>query len=173
MRINVEVSGSIEKVMQSIDAERKKVEKAAVSGLNKTALWLKAQVAKEISEEKKIKLTIMRKRLRIFKARTSRLDVLMRANLYDIRASEVGKMKQTRKGAKIGKHDFIGAFTAVMPKGNSGIFKREGRAALPIKEVKLPLEPEASRIIGNLVNYEVEKVFEKFFHRELSDITPI
>ncbi|MFJ5423324.1 phage tail protein, partial [Wolbachia endosymbiont of Drosophila barbarae] len=66
-----------------------------------------------------------------------------------------------------------GGFAAVMPKGNSGMFKREGRAALPIKEVMLPLEPEASRIIGNLVNYEVEKVFEKFFHRELSYITPI
>ncbi len=55
-----------------------------------------------------------------------------------------------------------------MPKGNSGIFKREGRTALPIKEIKLPLEPEASRIIGNLVNYEVEEVFTKFFERELS-----
>ncbi|PBQ25062.1 phage tail protein, partial [Wolbachia pipientis wAus] len=54
------------------------------------------------------------------------------------------------------------------PKGNSGMFKREGRAALPIKEVKLPLEPEGSRIIKDLVNYEVEKVFTKFFERELS-----
>ncbi len=94
MRINVEVSGSIEKVMQSIDAERKKVEKAAVRALNKTALWLKAQAAKEISEEKKINLNVIRKRLRIFKAKTSRLDVLMRANLYDIRASTIGKTQE-------------------------------------------------------------------------------
>ncbi|MCJ7476558.1 MAG: phage tail protein, partial [Wolbachia endosymbiont of Homalodisca vitripennis] len=43
-----------------------------------------------------------------------------------------------------------------------------GRAALPIKEVKLPLEPEASKVIRDLVNYEVEKVFTKFFERELS-----
>ncbi len=167
MRINVEVSGSIEKVMQSIDAERKKVEKATERALNKTALWLKTQAAKEISEEKKIKLTIMRKRLRIFKARTSRLEVLIRANLYDIKASLMGKMRQTKRGTKIGKHEFIGAFMATMPRGNSGIFRREGRTALPIQEIKLPLEPEGSRIIKDLVDYEVEKVFEKFFYREL------
>ncbi|MGL9762869.1 MAG: phage tail protein [Wolbachia sp.] len=160
-------------IVYNIDEKEQKVKLAAIKALNKTALWLKAQAAKEISEEKKIKLTIMRRRLRIFKAKTSRLDVLIRANLYDIRASTIGKIQKIRRGSKVGKHEFIGGFAAVMPKGNSGIFKREGRAALPIKEVKLPLEPEASRIIGNLVNYEVEKVFKKFFHRELSDITPI
>ncbi|BET28972.1 hypothetical protein wCauATS_11740 [Wolbachia pipientis] len=165
MRIN---TGSI---IQSIDAERKKVEKATVSALNKTAIWLKSKAAKEISEEKKVKLSLIRKRLRIFKAKTSRLEVLIRANLYDIKASAIGKIQKTRRGSKVGKHEFIGGFAAVMPKGNSGMFKREGRAALPIKEVKLPLEPEASRIIGNLVNYEVEKVFTKFFERELSYIT--
>ncbi|WP_265023216.1 phage tail protein [Wolbachia endosymbiont (group A) of Epistrophe grossularia] len=167
MRINVEVSGSIEKVMQSIDAERKKVEKATERALNKTALWLKAKAAKEISKEKKIKLSLIRKRLRIFKAKTSRLDVLIRANLYDIRASTIGKIQKTRRGSKVGKHQFIGGFAAVMPKGNSGIFKREGRKALPIQEVKLGLEPKASKIIKGLVNYETEGIFEKYFEREL------
>ncbi|WP_353282902.1 phage tail protein [Wolbachia endosymbiont (group A) of Pogonocherus hispidulus] len=168
MSVHIEVE-----VIESVNAKRRKVELATVKALNKTVLWLKAQAAKEISEEKKIKLTLMRRRLRIFKAKTSRLEVLIRANLYDIRASTIGKIQKTRRGSKVGKHEFIGGFAAVMPKGNSGIFKREGRTALPIKEIKLLLEPEASRIIGNLVNYEVEKVFEKFFHRELSYITSI
>ncbi|WP_425385036.1 phage tail protein [Wolbachia endosymbiont (group B) of Schoenobius gigantella] len=165
---NIEVNENIERIIHNIDANKAKIELAAVRALNKTALWLKAQAAREISEEKKIKLSLIRKRLRIFKAKTSRLDVLIRANLYDIRASTIGKIQKTRRGSKVGKHEFIGGFAAVMPKGNSGMFKREGRAALPIKEVKLPLEPEASRIIGNLVNYEVEEVFTKFFERELS-----
>ncbi|MBC6685936.1 phage tail protein [Wolbachia pipientis] len=162
MRIN---TGSI---IQSIDAERKKVEKATVSALNKTANWLKLQAAREISEEKRINLNVIRKRLRIFKAKISRLDVLMRANLYDMRASSIGSMRETKRGTKIGKNEFIGTFTATMPRDYKGVFKREGRAALPIKEVKLLLEPEASRIIGNLVNYEVEKVFTKFFERDIT-----
>ncbi|MBS9529971.1 phage tail protein [Wolbachia endosymbiont of Rhagoletis cerasi] len=171
MSINIEVTDNINKVIESINAERKKVEKATERALNKTALWLKTQAAKEISEEKKIKLSLIRKRLRIFKAKTSRLDVLIRANLYDIRASTIGKTQKTRRGSKVGKHQFIGGFAAVMPKGNSGMFKREGRTALPIKEVKLPLEPEASKVIRDLVNYEVERMFGKFFERELNYIT--
>ncbi|WP_410541972.1 phage tail protein [Wolbachia endosymbiont (group B) of Villa cingulata] len=170
---DIKISNNINEIISNIERKEQKIKLAAIKALNKTALWLKAQAAKEISEEKKIKLSLIRKRLRIFKAKTSRLEVLIRANLYDIRASTIGKIQKTRRGSKVGKHEFIGGFAAVMPKGNSGMFKREGRAALPIKEVKLSLKPEASRIIGNLINYEVEKVFEKFFHRELSDITPI
>ncbi|WP_410541903.1 MULTISPECIES: phage tail protein [unclassified Wolbachia] len=160
------ISNNINEIISNIERKEQKIKLATIKALNKTALWLKAQAAKEISEEKKIKLSLIRKRLRIFKAKTSRLEVLIRANLYDIRAWTIGKIQKTRRGSKVGKHEFIGGFAAVMPKGNSGMFKREGRAALPIKEVKLPLELEASRIIGNLVNYEVEEVFEKFFERE-------
>ncbi|CAQ55407.1 putative minor tail protein z [Wolbachia endosymbiont of Culex quinquefasciatus JHB] len=161
MSVHIEVE-----VIENVNAKRKKIELAIVRALNRTALWLKLKTAKEISEEKK---SLIRKRLRIFKAKTSRLEVLIRANLYDIRASTIGKIQKTRRGSKVGKHEFIGGFAAVMPKGNSGIFKREGRTALPIKEVKLPLEPEASRIIGNLVNYEVEEVFTKFFERDITE----
>ncbi|WP_143688714.1 phage tail protein [Wolbachia endosymbiont of Laodelphax striatellus] len=165
---DIKTSNNINEIISNVERKEQKIKLAAIKALNKTALWLKLKTAKEISEEKKIKLSLIRKRLRIFKAKTSRLEVLIRANLYDIRASTIGKIQKTRRGSKVGKHEFIGGFAAVMPKGNSGIFKREGRTALPIKEIKLPLEPEASRIIGNLVNYEVEEVFTKFFERELS-----
>ncbi|WP_395461304.1 MULTISPECIES: phage tail protein [unclassified Wolbachia] len=160
-------------IISNIDRKEQKVKLAAIKALNRTALWLKAQAAKEISEEKKIKLSLIRKRLRIFKAKTSRLEVLIRANLYDIRASAIGKIQKTRRGSKVGKHEFIGGFAAVMPKGNSGMFKREGRAALPIQEVKLPLEPEGSRIIKDLVNYESEREFEKYFKHELNYILKV
>ncbi|WP_341821544.1 phage tail protein [Wolbachia endosymbiont (group B) of Idaea biselata] len=164
---DIKTGNNINEIISNIDRKEQKIKLAAIKALNKTAIWLKSKVAKEISEEKRIKLSLIRKRLRIFKAKTSRLDVLIRANLYDIRASAIGKIQKTRRGSKVGKHEFIGGFAAVMPKGNSGIFKREGRAALPIKEVKLPLEPEASRIIENLVNYEVERIFEKYFTHKL------
>ncbi|WP_341823078.1 phage tail protein [Wolbachia endosymbiont (group A) of Clivina fossor] len=170
---DIKISNNINEIISNIERKEQKIKLAAIKALNRTALWLKAQAAKEISEEKKIKLSLIRKRLRIFKAKTSRLEVLIRANLYDIRASTIGKIQKTRRGSKVGKHEFIGGFAAVMPKGNSGIFKREGRAALPIKEVKLPLEPEGSRIIKDLVDYESERVFEKYFKHELNYILKI
>ncbi|BFD48209.1 MAG: hypothetical protein DMENIID0003_12830 [Wolbachia endosymbiont of Sergentomyia squamirostris] len=160
------ISNNINEIISNIERKEQKIKLATIKALNKMALWLKAQAAKEISEEKKIKLSLIRKRLRIFKAKASRLDVLIRANLYDIRASTIGKIQKTRRGSKVGKHEFIGGFIATMPRGYKGAFEREGKTVLPIKEVKLPLEPEASRIIENLVNYEVEKVFEKYFRME-------
>ncbi|WP_406848675.1 phage tail protein [Wolbachia endosymbiont (group B) of Melanostoma mellinum] len=164
------ISNNINEIICNIERKEQKIKLAAIKALNKTAIWLKSKAAKEISEEKK---SLIRKRLRIFKAKTSRLEVLIRANLYDIRASAIGKIQKTRRGSKVGKYEFIGGFAAVMPKGNSGMFKREGRAALPIKEVKLPLEPEGSRIIKDLVNYESERVFEKYFKHELNYILKI
>ncbi|AOV87463.1 tail protein [Wolbachia endosymbiont of Drosophila incompta] len=172
--MNIEVTDNINKVIENVNAERKKVEKAAVRALNKTALWLKTQAAKEISEEKKIKLTVMRKRLRIFKAKTSRLDVLMRANLYDIRVSAIGKMRQTRKGAKVGKHKFIGGFMATQTRKGAKVGKHKFIGGfMATQEVKLGLEPEASKIIKELVNYETEGIFEKYFERELNYIVKV
>ncbi|WP_338482080.1 phage tail protein [Wolbachia endosymbiont (group A) of Nomada hirtipes] len=156
---NIEVNENIERIIHNIDANKAKIELAAVRALNKTALWLKSQAVREISEEKQIKLKVIRKRLRIIKARKSTLKVLIRAYLYDMRMRNI-------KQAKI-RTAFNDAFMATMPRGYRGIFKRVGRTALPIQEVKLPLEPEASRIIENLVNYEVERIFEKYFTHEL------
>ncbi len=153
---NIEVNENIERIIHNIDANKAKIELAAVRALNKTALWLKSQAVREISEEKQIRLKVIRKRLRIIKARKSTLKVLIKAYLYDINI----------KQAKI-RTAFNDAFMATMPRGYRGIFKRVGRTALPIQEVKLPLEPEASRIIENLVNYEVERIFEKYFTHEL------
>ncbi len=156
---NIEVNENIERIIHNIDANKAKIELAAVRALNKTALWLKSQAVREISEEKQIRLKVIRKRLRIIKARKSTLKVLIRAYLYDVRMRNI-------KQAKI-RTAFNDAFMATMPGGYRGIFKREGKTALPIQEVKLPLEPEASRIIENLVNYEVERIFEKYFTHEL------
>ena len=166
-------TNNINQIVENISNQGLQVRLLAAKALNKTALWLKAQAAKEISKEKQIKLTVMRKRLRIIKARTSKLEVIIKANLYDVKAHLLGSMKQTKMGTKVGKHHFIGAFIATMPGGHRGVFKRKGRTALPIKEVKLSLEPEASKIIEELVIYEVEAVFEKFLQRELDYIAKI
>ena len=74
---NIEVNENIERIIHNIDANKAKIELAAVRALNKTALWLKSQAVREISEEKQIRLKVIRKRLRIIKARKSALKVLI------------------------------------------------------------------------------------------------
>lgn len=48
---SIEISDNIDKVIQNIDTNKAKVELAAVRALNKTALWLKSQAVREISQE--------------------------------------------------------------------------------------------------------------------------
>ena len=47
--------------------------------------------------------------------------------------------KRVRGGARAGRHFFPGAFWAELPGGHVGIFKRRGRARLPIDEQTVPL----------------------------------
>ncbi|WCR54403.1 MAG: hypothetical protein PG981_001425 [Wolbachia endosymbiont of Ctenocephalides orientis wCori] len=167
MHLNVEVNDSIDKVAKDINT---KVEFAAMKALNKTALWLKVQASSEISKEKQIKLSLIRKRLQIIKASRSSMNALVKASLYWVKVGKLGTMKQALIGATAGRRMLQGVFIATIKSGYTGIFRRRYGSSLPIDEVTLPLEPEASKIIKELIDYEVEKVFEKIFHRELNYI---
>lgn len=167
MHFNIEVN---DKAIKEVNASKVKVESAAMKDLNKTALWLKVQASSEISKEKQIKLSLIRKRLQVIKASRSSMNALVKASLYGIKVGKLGTMKQTLIGASVGKRMFQGAFIATMKSGHTGIFRRRYGSSLPIDEIILPLEPEASKIIKEFVTQEVEKVFEKILHRELNYI---
>ncbi|WP_353270074.1 phage tail protein [Wolbachia endosymbiont (group A) of Myopa testacea] len=168
MRINIEVTGSIEKVMQSIDAERKKVEKATVRALNKTALWVRSQTVKQVSEEKQIPKKAMRKKLRVDKANRKRLWSVVKMSSQWIGVAKLGSIKQTKIGAKVGSRTYEGAFIATMKNGHIGIFKRRYMTPLPIDEIKV--NTQAREIMKELVDNEVERVFEKYFDQQMSYI---
>lgn len=93
MLLNVEVDH--DKVIQDINTSKATVESAVMKALNKTALWLKVQASSEISKEKQIKLSAIRKRLRIIKASKSSMNTLVKASFYGIKAGKLGTMKQT------------------------------------------------------------------------------
>ncbi len=69
---DIKTNNNINEIISNIERKEQKIRLAAIKALNKTAIWLKSKAAKEISEEKRIKLSLIRKRLRIFKAKTSR-----------------------------------------------------------------------------------------------------
>ncbi len=71
---DIKISNNINEIISNIERKEQKIKLAAIKALNRTAIWLKSKAAKEISEEKKVKLSLIRKRLRIFKAKTSSVD---------------------------------------------------------------------------------------------------
>lgn len=161
MRINIEITGSI-------DAEKAKVEKATVRALNKTALWVRSQTVKQVSEEKQIPKKAMRKKLSVDKANRKRLWSIIKLSSQWIGVAKLGSIKQTNMGVKVGSRTYEGAFIATMKNGHIGIFKRRYTTSLPIDEIKI--NTHARETMKELAENEVERVFEKYFDHELNFI---
>ena len=147
-----------------LGATESQIKKASVRALNKTALWLKGKSVKALSEQSGVQQKHLRKRLQVIKANSRSLKAFVLANTMGVKASRLGKMKQTAQGVRVGKHSFDGAFIAKMPTGHTGVFKRKTKQRLPIKEMFVPLD---SGVITDLADSEAGSQFRHYLKHEL------
>jgi hypothetical protein len=168
----VSVESQIEKIVSSINALPEQVAQASVFALNRTAEWMKSQVSKNLSVEKRIKLKIIRDRINMKRADKRNLQSLLNCNFRGILARDLGSMTQTPASAKAGGQLFPGAFIATLRKGaKAGIYRRKTKKRFPVKAVTIPIFEEATKIISELVGDEARSVFEKRFLHEIKRMT--
>ena len=168
----ISVESQIEKFVGSINALPEQVAQASVRALNRTAEWMKGQVSKELSAEKRLKLKLIRDRIAISRANKKNLQSLLNCNFRGILARDLGSLKQTPAGAKAGSQLFPGAFVATLRKGaKTGIYRRKTKKRFPVKSVTIPIFEEATKIIGEVAGDEARSVFEKRFRHEISRLT--
>jgi hypothetical protein len=166
--LSVNVAGDFNRMVEAIGATESQVRTAAMRAINKTALWMQSKSAREISEQKKIQLKLIRQKLKVVKSNRQSLRAFVIANLYGIKASKLGISRQNATGASVGKHQFPGAFVARMPRtGHVGIYKRKTAKRLPIQEQYVQLNPEASQIIQQTIENEASHIFRKYFDHEV------
>jgi hypothetical protein len=166
------VESQIEKIVSSINALPEQVVQAAMFSLNRTAEWMKGQVSKELSVEKRLKLKLIRDRIAISRANKRNLQSLLNCNFRGILARDLGSLKQTPAGAKAGSQLFPGAFIATLkPGAKIGIYRRKTKKRFPVKSVSIPIFDEATKIIKELVGDEARSVFEKRFKYEISRLS--
>jgi hypothetical protein len=167
-QFDVTVVGNFDQVVESIGATESQIRIAAMRAINKKALWIQSRSAREISDETKIKLKLIRQKLRVVKANRETLKAFIMGNLYAIKAIKLGNPRQTTSGVTIGVRKFPGAFVARMPKTNHiGIFKRKTSRRLPIQEQSVFLGVSASNIIQRNVDDEAPVVFMRYFEHEI------
>jgi hypothetical protein len=158
-QFDVTVVGNFDQVVEAIGATEAQIRISAMRAINKTALWIQSRSAREISDETKIKLKLIRQKLRVVKATRETLKAFIMGNLYDIKAIKLGGPRQTASGVTVGARKFPGAFIARMPKtGHIGIFKRKTRNRLPIQEQYISFGTNASDIIQRNVDDEAPVV---------------
>lgn len=164
-------SAQLDKIVSSIKALPDQVNRASMFAINRTAEWLKSSVAKEISAQKRIKLKVIRDRLKITKANKNQLSARINANMWALKGKDLGNMSQTPLGAKAGKYMFKGAFVATMKSGHKGVFRRKTTQRLPIKEMYVPMDNYASKLIKTFIDEQSQAVFEKIFEQQIKRLT--
>ena len=148
--IDTEQYGAVLRAFRTLPGE---IDKAEIRALNKTALWVKTQAARETSQAAKIAGKLVRNRLRILRASKRRPFAKVWYGLNPIPARLLGKVRQTKRGVRAGRHDFPGAFVTGFKSGRTGVFERAtparrwtaGRSHqstpnLPLKEAELILD---------------------------------
>ena len=165
--LDFNIDGNFDRAIEAIGATEQQVRTAAMRAINKTALWVQSKSAREISEQRKIQLKLIRQKLKVAKSNRQILKAFVMANLYGIKASKLGIPRQNASGSSVGNRQFPGAFVAKMPKfGHIGIYKRKTAKRLPIQEQYVQLNPEASEIIRKNIENEASQVFMKNFDHE-------
>lgn len=128
MRITINQQG----VQGALSATPEKVRKAEVRALKKIGQYAGSQVARGIAAAERIPLRTLTRgragkagRLRV---RVPETTAALKAQVWigtnPVKASYLGKPRQTKAGARAGQHAFPGAFVATMKSGHVGIFKR-------------------------------------------------
>lgn len=169
LSIDFEGVERINKVVADLQATDRQALTAAVKTLNKTALWLRAHATRDLSKNIKIPQKIIRERMTMLRAAKNNLQSRLRANFRGVKPEKVGALRQTKKGAKVKSFLFEDAFVAHMPSSKTpSIYKRKGKERLPVRAQHIPLEPEASEVIENILDSRIHKRFEEIFRQELN-----
>lgn len=141
------------------------VAKAERRAFKRTSKWAQTQGLRAMSRASGIQQKGLKSRFRAMVYGGTEGQVRIWFGTDDIPAGYVGKPRQQKKGAKVGKHKFPGAFVATMKSGHTSIFERQGKSRLPIMEhfveVIMP-DDEFNRIAQ-----ESESKLLNQFHHEL------
>ena len=172
MRMTTDFNLQLNRLFEKIHALPEQVNRATILALNRTAEFLKSRVSKEISTEQRIKLKLIRDRIRIFRAHKMNLASLLNCDFRGVRASDLGKPRQTKPGAVVGNRLFKGAFVATLKKSKEpGVYRRTTKKRFPLKAERIEIFDDALRIVQDLCGDEARAVFEKRFLHELERIT--
>lgn len=161
----------LESIAASFKATPAQVDKALGAALRKMANWLRAQSIKGLSKELRVRQGILRGRLRTFRLdrRGDEQGMKLWYGLDPVSYARLGAPRQTAAGVKVAGHFIAGAFVARQKNGALAVFKRKGRARLPLVKQYLDIVAPAEAYIEDrlLGTAAFEAQFFKLFEHEL------
>ena len=106
--------------------------------LRKTAEWIKSQTAKEVGAATKFPQKAIRRRLYFFLRSADTGKVWL--GLNPIEAHRLGNAMKTRKGMRVGRQSFEGAWRQSKRQPEGPIYERTGKERMPYRMVTVAWE---------------------------------
>ncbi|AOL04147.1 phage tail protein [Burkholderia contaminans] len=142
--------------------------------LRKTAQWIKSQTAKEVGGATKIPQKVIRRRIFFFLRSADTGKVWL--GLNPIEAHRLGNAAKTRKGMRVGRQSFEGAWRQTKLKPGGPIYERVGKERIPYRMVTVQwqqtgdpafrraakaCEDRLMTVLRQEVNYELLKAIRR------------
>lgn len=160
----------IEALQLELQATESQLRKALITTLNRLARWLRTQSARGLSRQLDIQQKIIRRRLKSFRVKQTggEFNVRVWYGLDPISFIYLNP-RQNKKGVKAKRREIAGGFIADVGNGKRQVFKRKGRARLPIEKQIVEVADDATVFIEDelIGTDEFEAEFFKIFEREL------
>jgi hypothetical protein len=172
MAIQFSVKADVKRVLRSLNAAQRTVVPAAVpAALNRAVKQTQTASVRESAATLHVKQKIMRQRLR-FQRRDRASKRYWEAGVFtvlsDLKASDLGTIRQQKTGAKAGRYTFPGAFRATMPGGHESAWKRTGPKRFPIREQRIDIRAQVERIVEKNIRTVGMPAFRKRFYHEMN-----
>lgn len=170
--MQISVSKQIERIIEDIHALPEQTQQAGIYALNRTAEWLKKEIAKGISKEKRVELKMLRDRMVIMRANKRNLQAGISCLFNAIYVKNLKDVHQTPLGVMANGILYPHAFIATLKRfRKSGVYRRTTKKRFPVKSVTTPFFEEATRIIDELLGTEARRIFEWYFFYKIKGIT--
>ncbi|GHY00989.1 phage tail protein [Vibrio cholerae] len=162
LQLNLQLDQELAYLEAQLMASVPQIQKAIDRALKKTARWLETHSKRELGRELKLPIKVLTVRFQhTFYLKDGEKAVSVWFGLNPVQVRYIGKAKQNRRGTRVGKHQFDGAFSAAMKSEHLNVFRRKGRERLPIEVVRLPIEEQSNPI------------FERYYQRAQGRFTEL
>lgn len=142
--IELRIDGSsIDRVTADLEATAREAELALRSTVNRSTRWLGTQIRRKLARDVGVPQRVLRRRLvqgRV-RVRNGQLQVEIWIGINPIDLVDLSP-RQNSRGVRTRVGTQAGAFIR-SPRGREGVFKREGRARLPLDRLSHPIDDQA------------------------------
>ena len=172
--LRISVKSDMKEILRDVQQHPKLIRQAMISAMNRAASRASTEVRREIAKEFKVPARYAKRRISVRKAERGRLAAAIYVGVKPLWPPNLGTIKQTKAGARVGRHTFPGAFS--LPAGHVSkagkrfshgmIAKRLGPASYPIDVQVTKIWPRAQAISQITVERVTRVEFPKRFRHE-------